>query len=89
MESTQDHCTFDAFVSHWANERPDSIAFEQGDEALTFGQLDDMTRRMIAVFQAHGIAKGDRIAWLGKNRTIYYAMFLAAARMGAVMAPIG
>lgn len=89
MESAPQFNTFDAFVSHWSNERPSAIAFEQGDETVTFAELDGMTRRMIAVFQSHGISKGDRIAWLGKNRTIFYAMFLAAARMGAVMAPIG
>ncbi len=87
--TAQAHCTFDAFVSHWASERPDQTAFEQDGDTVTFAELDDLTRRMITVFEANGIAKGDRIAWLGKNRTIYYAMFLAAARMGAVMAPIG
>ena len=89
MEPAPKHNTFDAFVAHWSKERPDSIAFDQSGETVTFAELDDMTRRMIGVFQSHGIGKGDRIAWLGKNRIIFYAMFLAAARMGAVMAPIG
>ncbi|MEP3050505.1 MAG: long-chain-fatty-acid--CoA ligase [Erythrobacter sp.] len=87
--TAQAHNTFDAFVSHWAGERPDHTAFEQDGETVSFSELDDLTRRMITVFMDNGIAKGDRIAWLGKNRTIFYAMFLAAARMGAVMSPIG
>ena len=44
---------------------------------------------LIALLQARGIDKGDRIAWLGKNRDIYFLLYIAAARMGAVMVPIG
>ncbi len=89
MDPTADFKTFDESIAYWAKERPDSTAFEQNGETVSFAELDDQTKRIISVFSAHGIGKGDRVAWLGKNRIIYYVMFLAAARMGAVMAPIG
>ncbi|MCX7282541.1 MAG: fatty acid--CoA ligase, partial [Novosphingobium sp.] len=33
--------------------------------------------------------KGDRLAWFGKNSTLYFTLFFAAARLGVVMVPIG
>ena len=91
MADTAQHAsqTFDDTLKHWAAHRPDAIALEQDGRTLTYAELDRATRRLIGLFVAHGVAKGDRIAWLGKNSDLYYAAFLAAARMGAVMAPIG
>lgn len=84
-----DHETFDAILHFWARERPDGAAFDQDGRITTFAEADKHTRQLIALLQARGIAPGDRIAWLGKNRVIYYLLYIAAARMGAVMAPIG
>lgn len=89
MDATRDFLTFGEFLEHWAEERPDATAFEQGERITTYGELEPLTRRIVSVFQDHGIGKGDRVAWLGKNIDIFYIMFLAASRMGAVMAPIG
>jgi fatty-acyl-CoA synthase len=38
---------------------------------------------------AHGVGKGDRIAWLGKNSRLYFELFYSAARVGAVTVPVG
>ncbi|WP_379922101.1 long-chain-fatty-acid--CoA ligase [Erythrobacter sp. R86502] len=84
-----DHQTFDAILHFWASERPGGPAFDQDGRTTTFAEADTLTRQMIAMFQARGIAKGDRIAWLGKNRDTYFLLYIAAARMGAVMVPIG
>ena len=81
--------TFDETLHFWAAERPDQPAFEQDERITSYAETDDLTRRLIAFFQQHGIAHGDRIAWLGKNRDTYFLLYLAAARMGAVMVPIG
>ncbi|WP_379549531.1 fatty acid--CoA ligase [Qipengyuania sp. DGS5-3] len=89
MSGSDDFLTFHEFIAHWAKDRPDRIAIEQEDRTISFGELDDLTKRLVGVLQAHGIGKGDRIAWLGKNRDIFYALFLAGARIGAVTAPIG
>ena len=89
MPDIDDYQTFDAFLKHWAAEKPDAVSLENNGRITTFAQLDDTTRRMISVLEARGIAKGDRVAWLGKNVDIFYMMFLACARMGAVAVPIG
>ena len=81
--------TFDAILNFWAAARPDGPAFDQDGRITTYAEADVLTRQMIALMQARGIAKGDRVAWLGKNRDTYYLLYIAAARMGAVMVPIG
>lgn len=83
------HEHFDDILHFWAAERPDGIAFEQDGARITYRETDHLTRQLIAWLKAHGIARGDRIAWLGKNEVMYFLAYLAAARMGAVMVPIG
>ena len=81
--------TFDELIRHWAKEKPDQVALEQEGDALTFAQLEERSRKIVAMLKAHGLAKGDRIAWLGKNARHYFEVFYSAARMGVVMVPIG
>jgi len=81
--------TFDEILHFWAKERPDGPAFDQEGRITTYAEADLLTRQLIALLQSRGIAAGDRIAWLGKNRDIYFLIYIAAARMGAVMVPIG
>lgn len=80
---------FDDILHFWAGERPDVTAFEQDGDTISYAETDRLTRQLIALMQQNGIAKGDRIAWLGKNNIMYFLAYLAAARMGAVMVPIG
>ena len=81
--------TFDELIRHWAEEKPDQVALEQDGDALTFAQLEERSRRIVAMLKSHGLSKGDRIAWLGKNARHYFELFYSAARMGVVMVPIG
>ena len=87
--SEQEKLSFDQFMRHWAHERPNTIALEQGGDAITFGALDERSRRIVGMLQARGLAKGDRIAWLGKNARLYFELFYSAARLGVVTVPIG
>ena len=81
--------TFDEIMHFWAKERPDGPAFDQDGRVTSYAEADLLTRQLIALMQARDIAPGDRVAWLGKNRDIYFLLYVAAARMGAVMVPIG
>ncbi len=81
--------TFDELIRHWAQERPDRIALEQEGDELTFAGLEERSRRIVAMLAAHGVTKGDRVAWLGKNDRLYFELFYSAARVGVVMVPIG
>lgn len=81
--------SFDEFIRHWAVDRADIVALEQGDETITFGELEPYSRKVVAMLIERGVGKGDRIAWLGKNAIDYFVLFYSAARLGAVMVPIG
>ena len=89
MEAHHSFVTFDEILNFWAEKRPDQIAFEQEGRTTTYAEVDDLTRRMITLMKDRGVSKGDRVAWLGKNADTYFLLYLAAARMGAVMVPIG
>jgi acyl-CoA synthetase (AMP-forming)/AMP-acid ligase II len=88
-EAHHDLQTFDAIMHFWAKQRPDGPAFDQDGRLTTYAEADRLTRQLIALLQARDIAPGDRISWLGKNRDTYFLLYIAAARMGAVMVPIG
>jgi fatty-acyl-CoA synthase len=89
MRETAGFETFDAFFRHWAAERPDAVAHEQDGRQTTFGELEVFSRRFAAFLADHGVAKGDRVAWIGKNSDLYYGMLLSCARIGVVMVPVG
>jgi fatty-acyl-CoA synthase len=89
LDDQHDYLSYDEILSHWAKHRPNVVATEQHDRKITYAELDDLTRRAIGLFQARGLVKGDRIAWLGKNSDLYAVLFAAAARSGIVIAPVG
>ncbi|MGB3710119.1 MAG: long-chain-fatty-acid--CoA ligase [Erythrobacter sp.] len=88
-DAQHDYETFDEILHHWAKHRGDSTAFEQDGRTTTYAEFDDLSRRVIALFAQHGVGKGDRIAWLGKNSDAYGILTFAAARVGVVMVPVG
>lgn len=89
MDAYHDFITFDEILDFWAKERPDGPAFEQDGRVTTYAELDRITRQIIGLFWASGLKPGDRISWLGKNSDHYFMLFLAAARCGVVMVPVG
>ena len=62
------------------------LAIADGDKTLTYVALDDRTRRLAAVLQGLGVVRGDRVAVLAENCAEILELFLAAARLGAIVA---
>ncbi len=89
MRETAGFETFDAFFRHWAEQRPDAISHEQDGRSTTYAELEVFSRRFAAFLAAHGVVKGDRVAWIGKNCDLYFQMLLTCGRIGVVMVPIG
>jgi acyl-CoA synthetase (AMP-forming)/AMP-acid ligase II len=87
--ASYDILSFDGFLTHWAVERPDWAALSQDDRHFTYGQLEEHTAKIAAMLIGLGLKKGDRIAWIGKNSDLYFALFYGAARIGVVMVPVG
>lgn len=81
--------SFDSFITHWAAQAPTRVALREGDRQMTFAGLEALTAKIVAALLAAGLTKGDRIAWLGKNSDLYFALFYGAARVGIVMVPVG
>ena len=88
-ERTKDLLTVEEFLCYWAKEGPDRVALDGDDLVLTFAGLEEASARVAGALLALGVAKGDRIAWLGKNAATYFALLFGAARAGIVMTPVG
>ena len=89
MSAPDNLMSFDDFIRHWAEVRPARTIFEEAGQQLSFSELERLSRQMAAALAASGIAKGDRIAWYGKNSAFYFALLIAAGRIGVVMVPVG
>ncbi len=89
MRDVADLLTFDEFISHWAQERPDRPALREAERSYSYGQLEQWTANIVSWLTGTGLKKGDRIAWIGKNSDLYFTLFYGAARMGVVMVPVG
>lgn len=65
---------------------PDRIALDDGERRLSFAELDERARRLVAWLAGRGLGRGDRVAVLSENRLEYAELLLAAARLGAIVA---
>jgi acyl-CoA synthetase (AMP-forming)/AMP-acid ligase II len=65
---------------------PERVAVVDGERALTYGTLDERSRRLAGVLASRGVGRGDRVALLAENRAEVLELFLAAARLGAIVA---
>ncbi|HEY7370820.1 MAG TPA: class I adenylate-forming enzyme family protein [Polyangia bacterium] len=71
-----------------ARRHPERVALVDGDgdRTLTYGALDERSRRLAGALAGRGVGRGDRIALLAENRAEVLELFLAAARLGAIVA---
>ncbi len=78
------------YIELQAGLQPDRLAARD----LTYGQswsfreLDDAAWRFAQVLRAQGVAAGDRIALLAKNRVSQVLLHLACARLEAIFVPL-
>ena len=63
----------------------DRTAYEQMGRALSFAQLDELTRDFAAWLQAAGMGKGDRIAIMLPNTLQYPIALFGALRAGLIV----
>jgi fatty-acyl-CoA synthase len=65
---------------------PGAVALEDAARRITYAELDGRTRRLAGFLAAGGVGRGSRVAILAENRLEYLELFIAAARIGAVVA---
>jgi long-chain acyl-CoA synthetase len=84
----QDFGRLDQLVAAHASEHPDLPAAALGDRVLTYAELDILTDRLAAALQRDGLDKGAAIAICAGASLEYIALFLAASRIGVMVAPL-
>ena len=84
----QDFGRLDQLVAAHAAERPDLPAAVLGEQVLTYAELDTLTDRLAAALQRDGLDKGGVIAICASASLEYVALFLAASRVGVIVAPV-
>jgi acyl-CoA synthetase (AMP-forming)/AMP-acid ligase II len=62
------------------------IAVDDGLRTWTFHELNDRVNRLSFVLHHLRIARGDRVAIVSENRREYIELYLAAAKIGAIVA---
>ncbi len=84
--------TGDFGVGSWVERRsrvtPDRPALIAGARSLTYAELAERVRRLANGLRRLGVARGDRVAWLGPNHTAFLESLFAVGRLGAVLAPV-
>ena len=77
-----------SWIERRARAAPDGVALIAGDCSLTYSELAGRARRLANGLRTLGVAKGDRVAWLGPNHPAFLESLFAAGLLGAAMAPV-
>ena len=77
-----------SWIERRARAAPDRVALIAGDRSLTYGELAGRVRRLANGLRRLGVAKGDRVAWLGPNHPAFLESLFAAGLLGAALAPV-
>lgn len=67
---------------------PDEVALREESGDTTYAELDERSNRAANALAAHGVGIGDRIAIVSANTHYFMELVFAAAKLGAIAAPI-
>ncbi len=79
--------TLPGVLAEHRRSRPDIRSVVCGEVRLTYPELDDRTDRLARALVGAGVARGDRVVWLGQNCHRLIETWLAVAKIGAVVVP--
>lgn len=80
--------TFWAIAAYHRQRRPDAVAMEYDGRRTTYRQWAERAEAIDAALRASGAQAGSRIAYLGKNSDLYFALLAAVSRAGMVLVPL-
>ena len=84
--------TPDIGLGHWFAERalrtPERMALHFEGRDWTYRQFQAEIEDTAARLAAHGVAKGERVAFLGHNQPMFLFAMFACARLGAIFTPL-
>ncbi len=73
----------------WPEDQPPNrVALRFGASCITYAALALHAERVAAGLAASGVARGDRVAFLGHNDPAQIVLLFACARLGAVLVPL-
>ncbi len=69
---------------------PRRVAFVDAlsGRTLTYAELEERAARAAGVLQGLGVARGDRVAILCRNRIEFFEIMFACAKLGAILVPL-
>nr|WP_275897410.1 AMP-binding protein [Halorussus sp. MSC15.2] len=82
------------WVGAWSERRaslsPDSVGVVDATtgERFTYAELDRRANRVARLLREEGVAEGERVAVLSRNRPELVDLFFATAKTGGVLAPL-
>lgn len=65
-----------------------AVIMATSGETLTYGELDDASKRLAQAFRARGLQPGDHVAVMVENRPEYFELFWGALRAGLYLTPV-
>ncbi len=80
--------SLEAYLDGWATRRPDKTAMVDGCSRYTYAELARIVERVAHGLRAHGVERGRVISCQLPNWNECLVLFLAAARLGAIVNPI-
>jgi acyl-CoA synthetase (AMP-forming)/AMP-acid ligase II len=84
--------TPDVGLANWFLQRslrtPERLALRFEGESWTYGQMQRCIENCAARLRALGVAKGDRVAFLGLNQPMFLFSMFATLRLGAIFVPL-
>jgi fatty-acyl-CoA synthase len=79
-------------VGSWLHRRRQKsgpkAALISGAGTLSYTELADRTDRLANALRDRGVAKGDRVAYLGENHSSFVETFFACGLLGAIFVPL-
>ena len=79
-------------VGSWIERRarvaPTHVALVHGTTRRTYAELAERVGRLSSGLRELGVARGDRVGWLGENHPAFLETLFAVARLGAIFTPV-
>lgn len=76
------------WITRKATRCRDSVAVAYRDERITYGELAERIDRLAQALADRGVARGDRVAYLGNNHPAFLETLFATAQLGAIFVPL-
>ncbi|MBE0550596.1 MAG: AMP-binding protein, partial [Rubrivivax sp.] len=76
------------WIAAHARRTPARVAVRFEDQTLSYGELAARCEQIAGALCAAGVARGERVAWLGLSCPAMLAALFACARLGAIFMPL-